>query len=183
MNIIEKDNIIGVPEGVYYGQQDRVDELNQRIGERHFSDMPMKPYYDVRPVPTKYAFFPVIDRVKNVEEPKKFYLDHNVEINFTPSTSKSHCAGYFKNIDNEHDLRNQTRYLQKHETTRPYIPKGYSELYRVSIPNYSDAMLPKEHMHPLLFEKNNFEGKSFNRYVGRMRINNHTRQQMRSMDT
>lgn len=174
-------DINGIPEGIYYGQNDRVDELNDRLKERHFSDMPMKPNYEPRPVPTKYSLFPVIDRVKDIKEPKMFYLDHNVEINFTPSTSKSHCNGYFKNIDNEHNLRNQQRFLQKHETRSSYIPNPNSELYRVTLPPPRNTSISPESVHPLLFKKDSYESKKFMYNIDKQRFNNHTRQQMRNL--
>ena len=182
MNQFDQYNIDGIPEGIYYGQNDRVDELNDRMAQRQFSDMPMKPNYDPRPVPTKYSLFPVIERVKEVKEPKKFYMDHSVEINFAPSTTRSHCNGYFKNVDNEHKLRNQHCIIQKYETSRPHIPTLSSELYNVTLPRYNELLLPKEHMHPLLFENYKFERKGrFSDSIGRDRFNNHTRQQLRNM--
>jgi hypothetical protein len=43
----------GVHVGVSYGQQDRVDELNERIRQRHFSDKPLAPNFSSHPVMTK----------------------------------------------------------------------------------------------------------------------------------
>ena len=174
-------DINGIPEGIYYGQNDRVEVLNDRLCNRQFSDMPMKPYYDPRPVPTKYSLFPVINRVKEVKESKLFYLDHNVEINFVPTHTKSHCNGYFNNIDNENNLRNQNRYLQKFETKHSYIPKTSSELYNVSLPTIRDSNVDSEHMHPLLFEKPQLETKKFPYKISKFKLNNHTREQLRNL--
>jgi len=63
MNIIDERPIHGLVSGVYYGQNARVDELNNRISARVQSDIPLTPNFDVRPVPTKYARFPLIDRM------------------------------------------------------------------------------------------------------------------------
>lgn len=182
MNQLDKYiDINGVPEGIYYGQNDRVDILNNRLNERQFPDMPMKPYYDPRPVQTKYSLFPVINRVKDIKEPKLFYLDHNVEINFVPSNTKSHCNSYFKNIDNESTLRNQDKILKKHETRKPYIPQIDSELYNVTVPTIKETNIDNEHMHPLLFEKNTFTTKRFPYKIGKQRFNIQTRQQIRNL--
>jgi hypothetical protein len=46
-------NFYGVPHGVLYGQNERVDELNERISARNAPDTHLKPNYDPRPVSTK----------------------------------------------------------------------------------------------------------------------------------
>ena len=48
--------------GVLIGQNERVEELNRRIVDRVSTDAPLQPNFDPRPVSTKYALFPVIDR-------------------------------------------------------------------------------------------------------------------------
>ena len=49
--------LYGVPDGLLIGQQSRVDEINERIGSRQFSDQPLAPNFDPRPVMTKYMIF------------------------------------------------------------------------------------------------------------------------------
>ena len=63
------DKILGVPVGVYYGQNERVDELNNRMESRQFPDSPLQPNFDPRSVPTKYSKFPIINRRKTMNEP------------------------------------------------------------------------------------------------------------------
>lgn len=178
-DLYKKQNVV---EGIYYGQNDRVDELNNRMNDRKFSDTPMKPNYDPRPTPTKYAIFPIVDRFMNTTENRNTYLEHNVEINFAPSTRKSHCSGYFSNIDNEMNLRNQTSQLQKFETTNTYIPSNNSELYKDPI-IYNGRTENTEHSHSQLFETQTFEKKHFSRHIGMATFNNPTRNQMRNNGT
>jgi hypothetical protein len=52
----------GVVEGVFYGQNARVDELNDRILDRNHSDHTLPPNINSRPVQTKYALFPMLDK-------------------------------------------------------------------------------------------------------------------------
>jgi hypothetical protein len=50
----------GVCKGIYYGQNERVDELNTRIQSRHFPDVDLPPNFDPRPVSTRFCLFPVV---------------------------------------------------------------------------------------------------------------------------
>ena len=69
MNINNNERMNGVPEYLYYGQNERVDELNNRIKERQFPDSPLEPMINPRSVPTKYSLFPIINRRKSMNEP------------------------------------------------------------------------------------------------------------------
>ena len=62
MNVNQDYLINGAAQGVQYGQNERVDELNDRMAQRHFPDMSLEPNYDCRPVPTKYSHFPIVNR-------------------------------------------------------------------------------------------------------------------------
>lgn len=64
MDYQNNNKIYGVVEGVFYGQNERTDELNNRIIERNYPDIPLKPNYDPRPISTKYSHFPMIDLKK-----------------------------------------------------------------------------------------------------------------------
>ena len=153
MNLIDRANqsfegVIPTPAGILYGQNARVDELNSRILSRVACDAPLQPNFDVRPVPTKYARFPVIDRVA---QPKVGIVDRGdfrVGHNFAPTQSRGPVDGYFSQIDAESKLRNQFFALQRAPQAE-YIPSSSSELYRVTMPSPS---IREQQPHPGLFD-------------------------------
>jgi hypothetical protein len=177
MNINETGKIYGVPEYLYYGQNERVDELNDRMKERQFPDSPLEPMFAPRSVPTKYSHFPIINRRKTMNEPVIPYLDYNT-INFNPGTQRAPPSGMLKNIDTETVLRNQTMALQKADQS-VYVPSSTSDLYNVSI-----VSKPGEQTHPLLFERptfvNNLHENVSSANIGRDQLFNHTRTQLRN---
>lgn len=179
MNIGESEKINGVPEYLYYGQNERVDELNDRIKDRQFPDSPLEPMFAPRSVPTKYSLFPIINRRKPFNEPVIPYIDYSQSGNFNPSTNGAPPSGYINNIDVETVLRNQTFALQ-HSEQNIYIPSSQSELYNVKI-----VSRPGEQTHPLLFEQATFSDHPHPNVVGanigRDKLFNHTRTQLRNM--
>jgi hypothetical protein len=179
MNVNENEKIYGVPEYLYYGQNERVDELNDRIKSRQFPDSPLEPMFAPRSVPTKYSVFPIINRRKPMNEPVIPYLEYNMKANFNPGTRNGPLSGYINNIDTETILRNQTIALQNADQA-VYIPSSNSDLYRVTIES-----TPTEQTHPLLFESPTFETKLHpnvaNSNIGRDKLFNHTRIQLRNM--
>lgn len=183
MEIQSNNKILGVPEGVYYGQNERVDEINNRMGTRYFSDSPLQPNFDPRSIPTKYSKFPVINRRKSTNEPVVPYLDYNQSINFNPGTHRAPPSGFLNNIDTETMLRNQTFALQKGGDQGVYIPSSKSELYRVIVPKGS---LNDPQPHPDLFEKQTFDYSLHSNLqgnkIGRDKFFNHTRTQLRDID-
>jgi hypothetical protein len=125
----------GIVHGFYSGQNDRVDELNERIQGRQFPDNPLRPNFDPRPVPTKYSLFPVIDRKTPPRFPwKQEYLDNS---GFSPATQNGPPKPYLQNIDTETILRNQTVALQHGAIEGVFVPSSNSDLYRVSMPSPS----------------------------------------------
>jgi hypothetical protein len=88
MDISEYNNKIQglIPEtpGILYGQNERVDELNDRILGRFQPDMQLQPNINFRAVPTKYSHFPIIDRIKQANVPIVSVPYYSMETNFTP---------------------------------------------------------------------------------------------------
>ena len=171
----------GVPTGIYYGQNDRVDELNSRIQGRQFSDKPLAPNFSYRPISTKYSLFPVIDRRAPVTEEIQKTDMHNVQTNFSPATHHGPPCAYFNNIDIETSLRNQNVALQNGAPQGVYVPNSTSDLYRVHVPS-----TPGPNPHPKLFTQqslsNNFRQSNVsNTPIGKETFNNHTRTQLRGM--
>jgi hypothetical protein len=173
-------NINGLHRELHVGQHQRVDDLNSRISSRQFSDKPLRPNFDPRPVPTKYSLFPIIER----RAPRTIAIDpvniHKVENNFNPSTRKYPFSSFQNNIDQEIYLRNQGVVMSKDDGAH-YVPSSKSELYGVRLP---ETVGTGVHQHPLLFQKHQFHsplpdittGK-----IGQSSLFNHTRTQLRDL--
>ena len=56
----------GVVNGAYFCQQQRTQELSDRLYERNTTTAPIKMQYSIRPVPTKYVTMP-IDRLSTTK--------------------------------------------------------------------------------------------------------------------
>lgn len=186
MNITEPNKLYGVPEGVYYGQFDRTGELNDRIGSRHFPDIHLQPNINFRPVPTKYAHFPIIDRRASATVPAKHYLDHNVEFNFNPGNDRGPVYGYINNVDKEMQLRNQYFALQKGGDKGTYIPSSTSDLYNSTVYVQKGQYENTGGTHSLLFTRPDLNTPLHpnvaNNSIGKDRFFNHTRTQLRGDD-
>lgn len=172
----------GIPNGIYYGQQERTDELNKRYAERQFSDQPVKPQYGIRSVQTKYSVFPIVDRRTPINEPLNIYLAHSSETNFCPNMSRGPFDGFSENVETESTLRNQRFALQRGADQGIYVPSSTSDLYNVSAvgrqetqphhwinPQYSFSQDP----HPNIVQAPQ---------IGKDRFSNNTRTQLRCME-
>jgi hypothetical protein len=180
MNFQEQNNqILGLVQGIQYGQNDRVDELNQRITSRNYPDIPLEPNYDPRPVPTKYALFPIVNRRTPRSEAQLTYVDYDNELIFSPGSSKAPISGYVNKVDLETVLRNQCFANQHGADQSAYIPASDSDLYKVNVNSR-----PSEQPYPLLFERQTFSSMPNpnveNSIIGRDAFFNHTRTQLRN---
>ena len=182
MNVTETSNkLYGVHNGIYYGQNERVDEINNRYQSRQFSDQGLEPNYDPRPVPTKYSLFPIVDRrpIHSNQSPIQSYPVHSVQSNFNPSNTRGPSSGFFTNVDTESFLKNQGIALQHGADQGVYIPTSKSDLYNVSV-----VSTPSEQPYPLLFERPQFSNRTHPNVmannVGRDNFFNHTRTQLRN---
>jgi len=170
--------LYGVVEGVYYGQNERVDEINDRYHERQFSDFPLEPNFSPRSISTKYALFPMLNGRKPAHEPRLSYPEHSSAVNFNPGTRSAPSSGFFPNVDVETILRNQTTALQHGADQGVYVPSSNSDLYKVSI-----VSRPSNQPNPLLFRNFQFNqtphpnNEASN--IGQDRFFNHTRTQLR----
>jgi hypothetical protein len=179
MEYNSNEKIYGVVEGVSYGKFDRTDELNDRMASRYFSDSPLQPNYNPRPVPTKYSLFPIIDRKTPVKEVLLPYVDYSLSNNFNPGNAKAPISGFLKNVDTETILRNQAFALQKSDQS-VYVPTSQSDLYKVEV-----ISKPMEQPYPLLFSTLQYGDRihpnNQNKKIGNDRFFNHTRTQLRSV--
>jgi len=179
MNTNASYEIFGTHRAVQYRQNTNIDEFNTRLNGRMFSDSPLEPNFNMRPVPTKYAVFPIVNRRKPVIEEKLDYVGYNQEVNFTPAVSKGPVSGYMNNVDTETILRNQTFGLQRGMGQDLYVPSSKSELYNVSV-----VSRPSEQPYQGLFAQHIFSNKPHpnveNTTIGRDQFFNHTRTQLRN---
>jgi len=180
MNLVEQENkIFGLPQYLEYNQQERVDELNDRISNRQFPFSPLQPNFDPRPVPTKYSLFPIVNRRTPIKEPLVPYLDYDL-INFNPGTARAPPSGYIKNVEKECELRNQYSALQHGTFEGVYIPPNTSDLYVTRVPIGSQM---EEQPFPALFSQpvlGNIPNPNIvNSNIGKETFYNHTRTQLR----
>ena len=181
MNLQEYNQpMYGVQEGISYGQNERVDELNDRILSRNRPDIPLAPNFDPRPIPTKYSHFPMVNRRASGTERIAPYINHVVGLNFNPATSNAPPVGYMVNVDTETVLRNQTVAMQRDTAFQgTYIPSSQSDLYHVTV-----ASTPSVQPFPDLFDRPTFQtaipANLEQSQIGKESFFNHTRTQLRS---
>lgn len=180
MNITDNRPIHGLIPGILYGQNERVDELNNRIIGRIQCDTTLFPNFDVRPVSTKYSRFPMIDRVTmpkvGIRAPT---TDYSIESTFAPVHSRGPVDGFLTNVDKESDLRNQFFAMQS-APQATYVPKSNSDLYKVSV---APSSRPEEQPYPGLFDQYKMNilapVRNANPSVGSQQFLNNTRVQLR----
>ena len=118
----------GVTKGVYICQQERVDELNNRISARTFPSASLQPQYSLRPTSTKYSLMPIVDQRVRPTIPLATYPVYNPKHTFNPGNAQAPWSGFSTNINTESKLRNQFFALQRGEQ-HEYVPESASDLY------------------------------------------------------
>ena len=173
--------IEGVHRELIVGQHERLDEINDRIKSRQFSDYPLEPNFSFRPVSTKYSLMPIMAKNSNPAPnvPMKPQFEHIVNMNFNPATRNGPFKTYARNVDTETVLRNQTMAAQN-ASQSVYVPSSDSDLYKTSI-----VSRPVEQPYRHLFDKPSFvQGVHPNltnagSNIGRQQFFNSTRTQLR----
>jgi hypothetical protein len=130
----------------------RTEELNDRISHRNMPSSQLQPQFDIRPLSSKYAKMPIVDRHVNHSVPIHVIPTYDIETTFNPGTAQAPWSGFANNINNESRLRNQFYALQRGAGQSCYIPSQTSSLYKTHIPN-----TPSQQPFPGLFQKNRFE--------------------------
>ena len=132
----------------------RTEELNARMSQRNVPSEQLQSSFGIRPVSTKYASMPLIDRRELPTVPIQKRPSYNVEHIFNPGNAQAPWSGFASNINDESRLRNQFHALQRGAGQRYYIPPKTSELYnKVTL---SDEVAPQQPF-PLLFTPCAFE--------------------------
>ena len=129
-------------------------QTNERLYNRNVPSQMLQPYIDVRPVLTKYSYFPIVDPRKPISVPLQQMPTYNVHNVFNPGNTQSPWSGFASNINTESELRNQVYALQKCSQA-VYVPSSNSDLYI-----YKFQTKTQHNPHDLLFKNENFE--SFN---------------------
>jgi hypothetical protein len=185
MNILQNERILGIPDGIYYGQFDRQDELNTRTFEHTvYSNSHLQPNITPRSVATKYSLFPVIDRRTPAKVPVHSYPPYSTTTNFSTLNARAPPNGYMSSVNIESDLRNQYYALQHGADEGVYVPTSQSELYNVRVPVSTNRTEPQPF--PRLWEKPKYMTRQNEMVeqglVGGDKFFNHTRTQCRDLD-
>ena len=154
-------------------------QTNHRIYDRNIPSQPLQPYLDVRPVLTKYSYFPIVDPRKDLNVRLHQMPSYNQHAVFNPGNTQGPWSGYATKINTESELRNQIYALQKCSQS-VYVPNSTSDLYQYSFQPQQVHGNP----HSLLFAKEQFS--SFNpnpapNTVGSGMFNNCTRVQVKEL--
>lgn len=166
-------NKLPIVSGLYTCQQERTQELNNRISNRNIPSGELEPSLDFRPVMTKYSHFPFVDQKKNSGENILKYPIYNQSDVFNMGNRKAPWSGFASNVNTESILRNQCFALQKCEQSE-YIPSSNSDLYNTYIHGYENVQT-----HPLLFKQEEYENTEENILEKEhILFNNFTRQQL-----
>jgi hypothetical protein len=126
-------------------------ETNKRIYSRNVPSQMLQPYIDVRPVMTKYSYFPIVDPRKNINVALQQMPTYNIHQTFNPGNKQSPWSGYATNVNVESELRNQIYAIQKCSQS-VYVPSSKSDLY-----DYHFQTQTQHNPHELLFQNNVFE--------------------------
>ncbi len=159
----ETSRLYGVHQTPIISQQERTDELNQRMRTRLYHTGPTAPMFSSRPTSTKYD-------IMSFSSPAPV---HNNADQWMARTS---------GVDTESELRNQIYALQR-SSQAVYVPSSNSDLFRDGTTIVKQLNPPKQ-PYELLFAQPLFDS-NFNRWkgtgtnIGVDRFNNSTRTQMR----
>jgi len=161
----------------YICNVDRDVEISNRIAERNMPSRPLQPQFSQRPVSTKYALLPIIDRRAKSNVPIHTEPTFSVENVFNPGNTQSPWSGFASNINDESTLRGQFFALQNCEQ-KEYVPSTKSDMYQV------EAVGRKEQQQfPGLFHEQQFAPFNPNTCdLGKDLFNNSTRVQLMNSD-
>ena len=124
--------------GVFYCNQDRLEELNKRIFERNIPSRQFQCQFSNRPVSTKFEHFQTISKnhsinntITNTDEKILHQPIYNIKNDFNPGTSAP-PQGYLNNIDDESRLNRQF-FANQNSYQSKWIPSTNSSLYKTDL--------------------------------------------------
>ena len=157
--------------------EDRVEDINDRMYWRNLPSAPIQAYFDARPVSTKYALMPLVDRRPKSTVPIALVPVYNQHEVFLPGTAAGPWGGFANNVNDESRLRNQFYGLQRANQAE-YVPSTRSDMYVHTV--HSSA--PNQQPFPDLFSQPHlepFNPNPNNELVGFNLFDNCTRQQVK----
>jgi hypothetical protein len=172
------NQMYGVVNKLFLCQNERTDELNDRISSRNIPSAPLQPFYYQVPVSTKYGYMQILDQHKGSSVPLNNYPIFSPHTTFNPGNNMAPWHGYANNVNVESTLRNQFFGLQDCQQAY-YVPSSKSDLYNVSVP---PASQPVKQQFPGLFQREVFDHFNPNtENLGNSFFNNNTRIEIRSL--
>ena len=160
-------------------REDYLQKMNDKILNRRFPDVELKPNLDNRPLSTKYSLFPIVQSLPPREN--KQYLEHYTELNFAPCSAMGPVKKCDTHVSLENELRGQNSKLYKGDLVNKFVPSVKSDMYNVVLPIFEQVQQP----HPLLFQQNKYstsqQSKVVDSNIGKDLLYNHTRTQLRNM--
>jgi hypothetical protein len=123
-----RDKMYGVVNGVYYCNNNRVEDLNNRLFQRNLPSTTLQPQFDLRPVSSKYALMPIYDRRPVAKEQIIKQPNYNIESTFNPGNAMAPWSGFAQQVNDESRLRRQFFALQNCEQP-DYVPSTTSDMY------------------------------------------------------
>lgn len=169
--------MLGVPKGICYNNDGRVDEINNRIYDRNIPSQQLQMSFDPRSVETRYVRFPGLDCRRPSDVNIKQEPNYVQQTQFNPGTSAPY-SGYATAVDNESVLQNMFMPHQKWTTQTQFIPSSGSDLYNENVKTSQPIQMTNE----LLFSEEKFAPFNPNpNDLGRKMFFNHTRQQVMNL--
>ena len=169
--------MFGVVDGVYYCNQQRIQELNNRISDRNIPSKSLQMVFDPAQVPTRYVRFPALDCRLPSTVPIKKFPPYNQMSQFNPGTSAPY-SGYATYIDQDSRLKDIFMATQKGNAQSQYIPSSNSDMYRVNVTTTNPIPMTNQG----LFYNESFSPFNPNpRNLGDKVLYNHTRQQVKNL--
>ena len=171
------DQLNGVVNGYYVCNTERDVELSNRIAARNMPSRPLQPQFSMRPVSTKYALLPIIDRRAPASVPIHKEPTYSVENVFNPGDAQAPWSGFATNVNDESSLRGMFFALQNCEQ-KEYVPSSNSDMYHVEAVGRKE-----EQQFPGLFQEQTFAPFNPNTCdLGGNLFNNSTRIQLMNSD-
>jgi hypothetical protein len=172
------ERMYGVVNKLFLCQNERTDELNERISSRNIPSQPLQPFYYQTPVSTKYGYMPILDQRKESSVPLNNFPIFSPHTTFNPGNNMAPWHGFANNVNVESTLRNQFFGLQDCQQAY-YVPSSTSDLYKVSVPPPSQ---PVNQQFPLLFKREVFDMCDPNTHnLGNSFFNNNTRNEIKDI--
>jgi hypothetical protein len=168
----------GVMKGVAYCNQERLNQLNNRIYDRNIPSQQLQMVFDPRSVDTRRSVFPALDCRTPSNVPIIHQQTFDIRKQFNPG-SNAPFSGYANYIDEDSRVKDMFMARQKWNAQSKYIPSSKSDLF-VERPITNSN--PVQQTHPMLFKEENFAPFNPNPCnMGYELLYNHTRQQVKNL--